>query len=1075
MKTNLARKRIKRRVKKILHSSLTQVFLLDILMLLFFASFSFASPQATPPFVTSTLAPNVLISIDTSGSMRWGHSGLNYPNDAVYIIAESIYNDPYHGPYSYDGNDYKAEVIQIADDISDSSDRWLSSLPGVTGTVGSLHYDPSVFIDLTSHITDIKNNLSSFDHKTMSIGGINWIVFKGSWGASNYKFQGPYGIGNLSRITMAKWVVSKLIRNTTGIQYGIMVFQNGCSETTGARIVFPCKDLTEDYDGNGHADKEDLINYVSSIYAQACTPLANDLYEACRYFGGETSSCGATYSGAFASKIMVDGHYVSPIQYWCQKNFVILTTDGESYEDGGNIPANIQDYDDDNNPNDGAGATSDSLDDVALYAYDRDFRPSLGNGQGEEAKQNFLTYTIGFGGAAATLLQEAADENHGHGQYYGATDQESLYASLQSAINDILYRISSGTAVAVLSTSQSVGDKLFRARFHPRGWRGYLECFKLPLNGNDTPLWEAGELLRNQTASSRTIYTATSATTTAQESFDTSNSNLTASLLDVDPSNRNNLINYIRGDYDPNWVWAGTTNHFRDRDPDEHGGDQWKLGDIVYSTPVVRDEPNAYWDAMASSGAFDGYSDFKAHRYNRMPLVIVGANDGMLHAFKVSDGSEVWAFIPHNLLYNLKSLAHDPYTHNYYVDLTPVISDCQVGSSVAGDHGWKTILLSGERQGGKAYFALDVTGDTGYPVPLWEFMDPNLGESWSIPDTGLVSTSSGYRWIGIFGSGYENGDTKGHLYGVNMADGSKIFDLKVDDASNNVMASPVAIDFNDNALTDRIYIGDMLGRMWKITPKTNEVWGDATTLQASILTSTGFVDNSGHFNKQPIRIKPSLSFYQRTNGKVMAVYFGTGKFDLTEDKTNTDTQSFYCVLDEGYTELTRNDLVDSDHPGIDGYCSEHGQIPADKHGWYFNLPNEGERVTASSLLVGGIVFFTTFTPNNDVCGYGGVARLYAVKYDTGCAPDKPVMDVNGDNIVDSTDTSTGQEGGPIPKSIIIGNGLPSAPVYDPKRGKLYIQLSSGELGKPSGSSGGGISIDPHLKTFKVHYWREIFK
>ena len=1059
------RKRMKAILRKFWIKNLIPILI--ILCLVFLLPVSvMASPQAVPPFVTTTLAPNVMISIDTSGSMRWGHSGLSYPDDAVYVISKEIYDTNY-GAYS--GDDVKAEVIQVADDINDPADAWLPNLPGLTGSWGYYRYDPAVFIDLTTHVADIKSALSSSDHTVMTIGGVEWIFFKGSWGASNYIFLGPNNMGYLSRITMAKWVITKLIRNTTGIQYGIMRFENGCNQRTGGRIVFPCLDLTKDYDGNGHPDQEDLINYVNSIYADGCTPLANTLYEACCYFGGLSSPSGASYSGAFAPKIMdSSGHYVSPIQYWCQKSFVILMTDGESFEDGGNVPADIQDYDNDNNSEDGSHKESDSLDDVAKYAYEHDFSDKP-NGPDGKSIQNFSTYTIGFGGAAATLLQEAADDDHGHGEYYGTTGQGSLYASLQSAISDIMYRISSGTAVAFLSTSKSARDRLFRAKFHPRGWKGFLECYRLPYTGG-SPIWEAGGILVNRDPDDRKIYVATSPTQTTRTNFKTGNSSLTKGLLGVSTNDeRNHLINYIRGAYDSSWG-------YRDRDPNGNGGNQWKLGDIIYSTPVVRAEPNAYWDSVASSPAFDSYSEFKSYRYNRRALVIVGANDGMIHAFQIrgtNKGKEIWAFVPYNLLYNLKSLANDPYAHNYYVDLTPVIADCQVGSSVTDDHGWKTILLSGERQGGKAYFALDVTGNVGqgYPLPLWEFTDANLGESWSVPQIRIASTNSGYKWIGVFGSGYGNADTKGHLFGVNMADGNGIFDLTVDGTLNNVMASPVAIDFNDNSLMDRIYIGDMAGRMWKITPKTNEVWGDATTLQASILTSTGFTV-SGHYNTQPIRIKPSLSFYDRTSGKVMAVYFGTGKFDLVEDKDNKDTQSFYCVLDEGATSLTRSDLVNSDDPKdggtpISGYCSEHGQIPSDKHGWYFDMPNPGERVTASSLLAGGIVFFTTFTPNNDVCGYGGVARLYAVKYDTGCAPDNPVLDLNGDNVVDSSDTSTGQPGGEIPKSVIIGNGLPSAPVFDSKNNQIIVQTSDTTVHVRT--------VKLHSKSFKVHYWREVFQ
>jgi len=94
-----------------------------------------------------------------------------------------------------------------------------------------------------------------------------------------------------------------------------------------------------------------------------------------------------------------------------------------------------------------------------------------------------------------------------------------------------------------------------------------------------------------------------------------------------------------------------------------------------------------------------------------------------------------------------------------------------------------------------------------------------------------------------------------------------------------------------------------------------------------------------------------------------------------------------------------------------------------------------------------------------------VARLYAVKYDTGCAPDSPVLDVNGDNVVDATDTSTGEAGAPIDKSIIIGNGLPSAPVFDAKNNQIIVQTSDTTIHATT------VKIP---KTYKINYWREIF-
>jgi len=148
------------------------------------------------------------------------------------------------------------------------------------------------------------------------------------------------------------------------------------------------------------------------------------------------------------------------------------------------------------------------------------------------------------------------------------------------------------------------------------------------------------------------------------------------------------LINYIRGrDYEG----------FRTRTID---GKVWKLGDIIYSSPQVVTYPNG-----------ESY-------------LFVGANDGMLHAFKlgkierVTGGSnviqlrendikkEVWAFIPLNLLPYLRFLTDPDYCHLYYVDLTPNVVKTKDG---------RIILIGGFRLGG----ATGSTGDGAINPPGW--------------------------------------------------------------------------------------------------------------------------------------------------------------------------------------------------------------------------------------------------------------------------------------------------------------------------------------------------------------------
>src|SRR5205823_5571090 len=107
----------------------------------------------------------------------------------------------------------------------------------------------------------------------------------------------------------------------------------------------------------------------------------------------------------------------------------------------------------------------------------------------------------------------------------------------------------------------------------------------------------------------------------------------------------------------------------------------------------------------------------------------LGANDGMLHAFNVGFyhrgddaattlevehgwftrtatdnssgpllGQELWGFIPYQLLPHLQWLARADYTHVYYVDLKPKVTDARIFTPDA-DHpnGWGTVLIGGFR------------------------------------------------------------------------------------------------------------------------------------------------------------------------------------------------------------------------------------------------------------------------------------------------------------------------------------------------------------------------------------------
>jgi type IV pilus assembly protein PilY1 len=256
----------------------------------------------------------------------------------------------------------------------------------------------------------------------------------------------------------------------------------------------------------------------------------------------------------------------------------------------------------------------------------------------------------------------------------------------------------------------------------------------------------------------------------------------------------------------------------------------WKLGDIISSTPKLSSwiPLNTYQLIYNDStygpvGERPLYSDpvntsyfITRSAYKNRGMVFVGANDGMLHAFKLgtvstsSDkyikaqisgtnlGSEQWAFIPKNALPYLKYMAEPGYCHIYSVDLVPSIFDVSIGGAPTATKtadSWKTVLIGGMRYGGacsdsagtykvqtpasgkgySSYFALDVT-DPSNPQVLWEFSNETiaslfpgdvtsggiggLGFSTTGPAlvrVGAAKDSSGHplngRWFVVFASG----------------------------------------------------------------------------------------------------------------------------------------------------------------------------------------------------------------------------------------------------------------------------------------------------------------------------------
>jgi type IV pilus assembly protein PilY1 len=692
--------------------------------------------------------------------------------------------------------------------------------------------------------------------------------------------------------------------------------------------------------------REVMLNAVDGVSAKGPTPLAETLVDVIDY-------------------LSLTGN-LAPIEYTCQKTFVVLLTDGYPTDDL-NVPAYIGDWDGDGRepgtcesigaPNPNTSNCSDYLDDVAGYLNELDLRPDL------DEVQNAPTYVVGFNVDAPLLAQTAAN---GDGLYMTANSVEELKSALTNVLRDIIKRISSGSAVAIVSVEGESEDHLLRAKYLPVAWQGYLEAFALPYEDGDRSIWEAGALLADRSAASRRVYTVADG---IQIDFTDSQADQLYERMNLaTPDEAARVINWVRGENVPGLRYRG----------------EWKLGDIVDSSPVVVGAPSSFH-------LDEEYMSFRVAHADRPRTVYIGANDGMLHTFDENTGQELWALIPESHLPRLKNLADTTYCHEYFVNLTPKVQDVYLRGQ------WRTVLFGGMKHGGDGFFAVDVT-DPEYPEFLWESRIPTVIESWTQPE--IVRVRGLNKTLAIVGSGPDYaGDA--YVMALDVDDGSVLWtDLLSKSAEANMATAAEAVDIDYDGYEDVFYVSDLAGHVWRYDL-------DSFPPQRSLLFTT----------EQPIQAEPVLTVDYNND---VLLYFGTGRYIDTMDFIDISQQTFYCIIDNhGLTSVTRSNLVDqttSIHP-----------ITSNDRGWYVDLVlGEGERVVEPDALVAGVIYFTSFKPMAERCEFGGFSWLYAMDFRNAAA-------VDGDD--DSgNDTADG-------RSEELGEGIVSRPVIDIVNEDVVIQGS----------------------------------
>lgn len=785
--------------------------------------------------------------------------------DTSASMDEALYSDAYNPNTNYTGNFTRTSTYNVSSSGNKSPRSFKSTWPST----------PTAYL-----VASAGGNAGTY-----SGNYLNWVFFHATAAQRA-------AIPQFTRITALKSTLTQIVNRASGIDFGLTIFSGG----TGGTIKSLCG-----------APKATLLTQISAIKSDSYTPLAETAEDILDYFKRTDAS--------------------APITMPCQSSFMLVMTDGMPTMDI-DVSPYLRETDGDGAdpgtctslgvPYPDSFNCSEYFDDVTYYMAHNDLRPDM------DGTQSVNTYVIGYT-IDHPLLESAA--SNGNGLYYRANNAVDLFLSIEFALQDILRQVSSGSAVAVVSTERGADNKLYRGKFMPVDWTGFLECYELPYTNGETPIWEAGQVMAARPTSERTIFTVYS---NNRYNFTADNAAALRGAMEATTDvQAADLINWGRGD-----DVAG----LRDRTG-------WYLGTIIHSTPVVVGRPAEFADS-------ESYQTFRQAHAERQRIVYVGANDGMLHAFDAESGREEWAFVPEFALPSFKVMADTNYCHMYSVDQTVTVKDVMLNGS------WRTVLMCGGREGGDSVFALDVT-DPLSPEYLWQTRLPD-GISFN---SDIEITTIGGEAMALVGSGLDTTNKRAYLYGYRIEDGALLGSILLSTnaaGTRNKATKPAAVDLDLDDNADIVYVADLMGEVYRFATGGAE---DPDNWDRSTLYS----------GTKEITADPTVA--HGPDGAVY-VYVGSGAYLNMDDVTTTATQDFLCVFD-------RHDGSTATLGGMTNQTSSVGSV-ASSDGWYYSLTGaDGLRVIERAAVVAETVIFTAFAPTLETCVAGGTSFLYQMRYDNG--------------------------------------------------------------------------------------------
>jgi len=684
--------------------------------------------------------------------------------------------------------------------------------------------------------------------------------------------------------------------------------------------------------------------------------------------------------------------YVSPLENACQANQIILLSDGNPTHNNAEVGIKAI-------TTGGCASHSDSDEncgrELAKWLSTNDVSSSITN------KQTIVTNTVGFK-FTGQFLRDLATE--GGGEFQEADSATELTRAFQSIFNTIADIDTSFVAPSVavnqlnrLTNRDDIYFALFKPGLEPK-WAGNVKRFEL---GVDTSSGDDSVQVVDAEGKAA-INKVTGEFKSSARSFwsdpgDPADGGVVAEggvaaelytgreVLTYLPGDTNYISRYLNSTTDITKNILGIP-----AESNAYHSDllAWSVGidvkdvDKDSSTTDVRHELG---DPMHSEPILLNYSNIGG---SPASVLFFGTNEGFLHAVDADTGKEYSALIPAELLPNLNKFyannAGAPHPYGLDGPIAGWIHKDNKNLIIDAGSDEKALLFVGMRRGGENYYAIDVTDPTS-PQVEWVIKGgsgafADLGQSWSKPNLTKIKMGTSVKDVLIFGGGYDVindsattrapsnvGDT---IFIVDALTGNLIWsanDIDFPDMKYAVPSNIRILDLDDDGTTDRLYVGDMGGQLWRFD--IDNLASTATDLKVTggvlaVVSGTDAASNRRFF------YEPDIALVNQDGKDFLSVALGSGWRSHPLDNVVEDR--FYAIRDYAVFSPPRDSSGDVFYPAFDetdltdvtAYTD--GVEPVVADGWYLNMERNGEKVLSEAVTINNQIIFTSYIPESGV-------------------------------------------------------------------------------------------------------------